>query len=167
MKKLVLVLVGLLILTVSPALGRSFTGKVVKVADGDTITVLHDQQTTRVRLSEIDCPETAHGKNKPAQPFGMAAKRFVLDKAAQKIVTINVITTDRYGRTIGEVILPSGQSLNRELVKVGLAWWYRAYSKDPKLGFLEQDARMAKRGLWSEPGAVPPWQWRRGHRTPQ
>lgn len=142
-----------------PVFAGSFTGRVVSVSDGDTLIVLRPGNVQeKVRLAEVDCPEKD-------QPFGQAAKRFTLDRAAQKTVTVVVRTTDRYGRTVGEVLLPDGMSLNRELVRTGYAWWYRQYSKDGSLGTLESEARLAKRGLWSEPNPVPPWEWRRGSRT--
>lgn len=136
---------------------RSFTGKVVKVSDGDTIQVMHEGKAEKVRLAGIDCPESK-------QPFGQAAKRFVLDIAAQKTVTVLVETTDRYGRTVGEVILPDGRNLNQELVRAGYAWWYRKYSSDSTLGELEEKARAARIGLWGDLVPVPPWDWRRGER---
>jgi endonuclease YncB( thermonuclease family) len=142
-----------------PAFAGSFTGRVVSVSDGDTLVVLRPGNVQeKVRLAEIDCPEKG-------QPFGQAAKRKTGDLAAQKTVTVEVRTTDRYGRTVGEVFLPDGSSLNRELVRAGYAWWYRQYSKDASLGDLEAEARRARRGLWSETNAVPPWEWRRGNRT--
>ena len=134
-----------------------FSGRVVKVTDGDTVQVLHNGRAEKVRLAEIDCPE----KN---QPYGKAARRFALNMAAQKTVTVRVETTDRYGRTVGEVILPGGASLNRELVREGYAWWYRRYSNDRSLGALEEQARTERRGLWQDPDPVPPWDWRRGKR---
>ena len=69
--------------------------------------------------------------------------------------------TDRYGRTVAKVVLPDGRSLNQELVRQGLAWWYRQYAPhDQILAGLEAEARAAKRGLWSERNPVPPWEWR-------
>jgi hypothetical protein len=47
-----------------------------------------------------------------------------------KDVAIHVKDTDKYGRTVADVILPDGRTLNRELVRAGLAWWYRKYSTD-------------------------------------
>jgi len=91
---------------------KSFSGKVVKVSDGDTIQVMHEGKAEKIRLAGIDCPESK-------QPFGQAAKKFVLEIAAQKSVTVYVETTDRYGRTVGEVILPDGRNLNKELVRAG------------------------------------------------
>ncbi|MGV7235532.1 MAG: thermonuclease family protein, partial [Nitrosomonadaceae bacterium] len=135
----------------------SFTGKLVKVLDGDTVEVLHDGKAERIRLAQIDCPE----KN---QPFGQAAKRYVLDVAAQKIVTVEVDTVDRYGRTVGEVFLPDGSNLNKQIVGAGFAWQYKRYSKDSAYADLEAQARAARLGLWQGMSPVPPWEWRRGQR---
>ena len=85
----------------------------------------------------------------------------MLQVAAQRTVTVQVVTTDRYGRTVGEVVLPDGRSLNQELVRAGYAWWYRKYSDDAVLEALEAEARGARRGLWAELDPVPPWAWRR------
>ncbi len=136
---------------------NAFTGKVVKVTDGDTLEVMHNGRAEKVRLAGIDCPENG-------QPYGQAARRFALELVAQKIVRIEVETTDRYGRTVGEVFLNNGTSLNRELVRNGHAWWYRRYSSETSLGQLEDAARQARRGLWQEPDPVAPWDWRRGKR---
>jgi micrococcal nuclease len=51
--------------------------------------------------------------------------------------------------------------LDKELLKAGLAWHYKQYSRDPELAKLEFQARSAKRGLWVEPDPVAPWEWRR------
>lgn len=147
----------LLFLSSSPVFALSFSGNVVKVSDGDTIQVMHDGHAEKIRLAGIDCPEKK-------QAFGQAAKRFTLDLAAQKVVTVKIETTDRYGRTVGEVILPGGKSLNRELVRAGYAWWYQKYSSDTTLGMLESEARAARRGLWADLNPVSPWAWRRGEK---
>lgn len=150
------ILIGLVtLMSTGFAAGESFTGKVVNVTDGDTVVVLRAGNIQeKIRLAEIDCPEKS-------QAFGQGAKQFTLDKAAQKNVTVEVRDHDRYGRTVGEVFLPDGKSLNRELVRNGYAWWYRRYSKDESLGELEAQARTARRGLWSDPAAVAPWDWRK------
>ncbi|MBS1856124.1 MAG: thermonuclease family protein [Acidobacteria bacterium] len=68
----------------------------------------------------------------------------------------------RYKRTVAEIILPDGRNLNQEVVRAGLAWWYRTYAKhDAVLPALEDEARAAKRGLWADPSPMPPWEWRR------
>ena len=136
----------------------TYTGKVVRVLDGDTIEVLVEQKPIRIRLAEIDCPE----KN---QPYGQAAKKYVLKIAAHEIVTVHSKAKDRYGRTIGEVILPNGDSVNRLLIRDGYAWHYKKYSKDESLAELENQARKNKVGLWQDNNPVPPWSWRRGRKS--
>ena len=79
-----------------------------------------------------------------------------------KTVTVLTHGRDRYGRTIGDVILPDGANMNQALVKVGLAWWYRQYAPhDDTLRMLEDKARKDRRGLWADPQPVPPWCWRK------
>ena len=157
MKFTVVVLLSFLWLFVSQANATSFTGKLVKVLDGDTVEVMHDGKAERIRLAQIDCPE----KN---QPFGQVAKRYVLDIAAHKVITVQVETVDRYGRTVGEVFLPDGSNLNKKIVGAGYAWQYKRYSKDTEYAGLESKAREGKLGLWQDNSPVPPWEWRRGQR---
>lgn len=117
--------------------------------------MLVGREQIKVRFHGIDCPERK-------QAFGNRARQFTGDAAFGKLVTVIVRDKDRYGRTVGEVILPDGRNLNHELVKAGLAWWYVKYAKgDEKLQRLEMEAREAKRGLWSDPHDEPPWEFRR------
>ena len=83
------------------------------------------------------------------------------------MVTIQAYDTDRYGRTIGDVILDDGRNLSQELVKAGYAWWYRKYAPgNTVLEKFEAVAREAKEGLWNDPHPIPPWDFRhRGERT--
>lgn len=67
---------------------------------------------------------------------------------------------DKYGRSVGDVLLIDGRSLNQELVRAGLAWWYRKYSDDKALADLEADARRRRTRLWSDQDPVPPWIFR-------
>jgi len=136
------------------ALAADFTGHVVGVTDGDSIKVMHEGKAEKIRLSGIDCPEKK-------QPFGTRARQFTSQLVFGKEVTVQETGRDRYGRTLAEVILPDGRSLNQELVKVGLAWWFWKYSKDPSLKELEVEARRMNRGLWAEPNPTPPWEWRK------
>jgi micrococcal nuclease len=133
----------------------SFTGKVVGVSDGDTISVMHEGKAERIRLSGIDCPEKV-------QAFGAKAKQFTSSMCFGKEVTVKVLTKDRYGRTIGEVFLLDSKSLNSEIVRSGYAWWYRQYSPhDKKLEKLEKEAKGSRKGLWIDKNPVPPWTFRR------
>jgi len=132
---------------------------VVGVADGDTIKVMHNGKAEKIRLHGIDCPEKA-------QPYGTKAKQFTSAMVFGKAVTVQVRGFDKYGRTIGDVLLPDGRNLNRELVAAGLAWWYRQYApQDDTLRKLEDSARREKRGLWADPNPVRPWEWRKEQRT--
>ncbi len=103
-------------LIAAQALATDFTGRVVGVSDGDTITVLSKGKPVRIRLHGIDCPEKR-------QAFGNRAKQATSKLVFGQTVTVHVMDKDRYGRTVGEVILPDGRVLNQELVKAGFAWW--------------------------------------------
>lgn len=139
-----------------PARG-DFTGRVVGVSDGDTIEVMRAGRAVRVRLQGVDCPESR-------QAYGTRAKQFTSELVFGKTVAVQVHGTDQYGRILGEVILPDGRSLNRDLVRNGYAWWYRRYSDDPVLQQLEEEARRERRGLWREKNPTPPWEFRRERR---
>src|SRR4051794_38635456 len=100
-----------------PALAESFQGRVVAISDGDTIRVLHGSEQVRVRLHGIDAPE--HN-----QAFGTRSRQFAGELAHEKLVRVEVVDTDRYGRSIGVVTLPDGRKLNHELVRASFAWWF-------------------------------------------
>jgi micrococcal nuclease len=136
-------------------IGAEYSARVVGITDGDTIRVLHEGREVRIRLHGIDCPESK-------QAFGTRAKQFTSEMVFDQVVRLRVRDIDRYGRTVAEVSLEDGRMLNRELVRAGLAWWYRHYAPhDTTLEQLEQEAREAKRGLWADPDPVAPWEWRR------
>ena len=138
-----------------------FSGRVVGVSDGDTITVMHNGRGEKILLYGIDCPEKG-------QRYGTKAKKFTSKRAFRKQVTVIPKTVDRFGRTVAVVILPDGANLNEELVKAGLAWWYQPYVPfDDTLRELEKQARDAKRGLWADPHAVAPWCYRMRMRGPE
>src|SRR5262249_2203785 len=142
------------ILVAGAIAAEDFRGRLLAVTDGDTITVLHDGRPTAVRLHGIDAPERG-------QAFGVRAKQVASDLAFGKIVIVHPRGVDRYGRTIAEVTLPDGRDLAQELVRAGYAWWFRRYSADYRLATLEAQARVERRGLWTDPDPVPPWEWRR------
>jgi endonuclease YncB( thermonuclease family) len=74
-----------------------------------------------------------------------------------KNVIVKPMDTDLYGRTLADVVLPDGRSLNQEMVRGGMAWWYRKYAPSDKgLSDLESEARVAKRGLWAQANPIPP-----------
>ncbi|MCJ8164533.1 thermonuclease family protein [Pontibacter sp. E15-1] len=131
--------------------------KVVGVKDGDTIVLLQNGEPVTVRLYGVDTPEKT-------QDYGQKAKQFTSDLVFGKQVRLIAHNTDRYGRTVGTIMLPDGRSLNEELVRNGYAWHYKAYSKDKNLANLEVDARRFKRGLWQDANPVAPWDYRKGKR---
>jgi endonuclease YncB( thermonuclease family) len=71
---------------------------------------------------------------------------------------------DRYGRSLRKVLLPDGSKLNERLVADGWAWHYKRHSKDARLAELEETARRRRLGLWSDPHAIPPWDFRESNR---
>lgn len=143
---------------------KELTGKVVSIADGDTITILTaEKKQVKIRFNGIDAPERG-------QPFGTKSKEFLSHLVGEKSVRIVTHGKDRYGRTIGEVFVrleksaasdPDG-NVNVMLVANGFAWHYVQYAPDSKeLAAAEQQARELKLGLWADPGAVAPWEWRK------
>jgi len=131
-----------------------FTGKVVAVADGDTISVLRDHEQVKIRLSDIDAPEKA-------QAFGNKSKQSLSDLCFGKTATLADKGKDRYGRTLARVHC-DGIDANAEQVRQGMAWVYRRYApKDSPLYAVEDEAKAARRGLWTDAEPVPPWEWRR------
>jgi endonuclease YncB( thermonuclease family) len=139
------------------AADKTSTVKVVAVHDGDTITCLTDgKQQMKVRLDAIDAPELG-------QPFGQASKQTLSSMVFGKLVTVIEKKKDKYGRTIGHVIV-DGRDTNLLMIEQGMAWHYKQFSKNARLDKAEADARAAKKGLWSNRDPVPPWDWRRGER---
>jgi len=142
----------------APANGLPWFGQVVRVADGDTLSVLKGGTLTRVRLYGVDCPERG-------QDFGTRAKQFTSEAVFGRIVEVDPVETDRYRRVVAWVRV-EGKSLNRELVRAGLAWWFRRHAfREHDLRALEMEARQNKVGLWSHPNPIPPWDFRRTEKT--
>ena len=142
---------------VIPGTVFAWSGKVVNVEDGDSIVVLRHHKEIEVRLYGIDVPEYD-------QPFGTKASRFTSKLADNKIVEVEVMDMDQYGRTVGLVYIEGdGECLNEELVKAGYAWVYERYCdiKDCEAWQkLETVARVSEKGLWSRKKPIPPWDWR-------
>jgi endonuclease YncB( thermonuclease family) len=148
----------LLVSAAALADGR-LTGKVVSVADGDSITVLSRGERHRIRLRDIDAPERG-------QPVGADSRRALVTKVLDRHVRIEGDQRDQYQRRLGVVWLGS-RDINREMVREGHAWAYRRYieADDPLLGD-EASARAARVGVWAVAEPVAPWAWRRGERAP-
>jgi micrococcal nuclease len=135
-----------------PQIVDEFSGKVVSVADGDTVTVLVDEVQIKVRLEGIDAPESG-------QSFGTRSKQALSQLVFGKVVTVKKTGSDRYGRTLG-IVNVGNLDANAMMIEDGWAWHYKQYNKDPRLASLEIAARDAKRGLWEDPSPLAPWEFR-------
>ncbi len=128
---------------------------VVAITDGDTIKVrCGDGEQTTVRLGGIDAPEKK-------QPFGQRSKQALSDICYRQQATITPKAKDRYGRTVADVDC-NGKDAGAAQVRSGMAWVYDRYAKGYEALYRLQDAaRTAHAGLWSDPAPQPPWEWRR------
>ena len=153
------------------ASAETISGKVIGVADGDTVTVLDaNREPHKIRVSGIDAPEKA-------QPFGQRAKASMSTLVFGKDVDVQWSKRDRYQRIVGQVLvadpdcrkLQCPKTLDAGLTQItlGLAWWYKKYAKDQPPGqakryeIAEQEARSRRVGLWADKEPIPPWDWRK------
>ncbi|MCA9437921.1 MAG: thermonuclease family protein [Candidatus Omnitrophica bacterium] len=132
---------------------QALSGTVLTVADGDTMTLRVDGQKVKVRLQGIDCPERQ-------QAYGQEAGDFIREQVQGEQVEVRKLGVDQYDRVLGEVFL-NGENLNKELLREGLAWWYEKHARDrTDYRDLQDEAKREGRGLWSDPDAIPPWEFR-------
>lgn len=153
----------LLVLLLSNPVWADVTGKVVRVSDGDTVTILDDgKQQHRVRLTGIDAPERG-------QPFGTASRDNLASLVAGKNVVVKSDSRDRYGRILGKIQV-DGIDANLEQLRAGMAWWYRYYAHTQPVEdreayeAAEGAAKSERAGLWSQPKPINPYDWRKGKR---
>ena len=164
----------ILTLLTNHLLAYEFRGMVVKVSDGDTITVLDEGKVQhKIRMYGIDAPEKT-------QPYGTKSKEALSRRIADanNQVTVNVINTDRYGRLVA-IVYPcywhemagactATSSLNEDQIVYGLAWAYVSYLKKrdkEKYILCENVARGINAGLWAMKNPTPPWKFRKSKRT--
>jgi endonuclease YncB( thermonuclease family) len=147
-----------------PAHAKIITGRVVKIADGDTLTVLDRlNRQHKVRLIGIDAPERK-------QPFSTISRQHLANLVFGKKVRVEWYKRDHYQRVLGKVLL-NGQDINLEQLKAGLAWHYKQYQGDQLRGDRGLYAKAQKHaslkgiGLWSDSSPVAPWDFRRRKRA--
>ena len=135
-------------------------GKVIKVSDGDTITVLDsNNQKHKIRLKGIDAPESQ-------QAFGDISTQSLSELVYDKEVLVTWDKKDKYYRILGKVIV-DGNDANYEQLTKGLAWYYKQYEKDlsdedkKRYSEAEEWARNYTEGLWADSNSIPPWEFRR------
>jgi endonuclease YncB( thermonuclease family) len=152
-----------LALTTSTVCADTLTGRVVSIADGDTLTLLDATKTQhKIRLAGIDSPEKG-------QPFGQVCKKSLSDLAYDRVAAVETSKVDRYGRAIGKVLV-NGRDVNLEQIRLGCGWHYKKYqneqSLDDRLSYnsAEVSARANRVGLWADKDPVPPWDWRKARK---
>ena len=150
-----------LLLTFLPALAFSaqLAGRVVGIADGDTLTLLDaGNQQYKVRIGGIDAPEKR-------QAFGQRSKENLSRLAFSKTAQADCPKQDRYRRHVCTVTV-DGRDVGLEQIRAGLAWWYRKYADEQPAAQrvdyenAEATARRQRAGLWMESAPVPPWEFR-------
>jgi micrococcal nuclease len=129
------------------------SAEVIRIADGDTLTVLEGRRQVKIRLANIDAPERR-------QSYGNRSRQSLAALCFRKEATYEVQDIDRYGRTVA-VVTCNGVNANRHQVQTGMAHVYTRYNKDRDLPALQEQAKASKRGLWADPEPVPPWEFRR------
>lgn len=133
---------------------KNIDGRVVGIADGDTLTVLDANNVQhKVRLNAIDAPELG-------QAFGQASKKALSQICYGSNAFVQYIDTDKYNRTVGRVLC-NGKDAQEAMVSQGYAWVYDKYvSNYGYLYDLQNTAKQQKLGLWSDMSPIPPWDWR-------
>jgi endonuclease YncB( thermonuclease family) len=146
----------LLLFAASAAQAETFVGKVVRVSDGDTLTVLVDRKQVTIRLLEIDAPEKK-------QAFGQRSRESLAQMCAAQQALVSGTGRDKYGRVLGRVQC-QGMDANAEQVRRGMAWVFDRYVTDRSLYALQNEARAAQVGLWADKQPTAPWNWRKQHK---
>lgn len=154
---------ALLLFIALSAQAEVLSGKVVRVADGDSITVLLSGRQERVRLAAIDAPESH-------QAFGRKSRESLAEMVAGKTVMIDTNKRDHYQRIVGKVLL-NGVDIGLEQIKRGMAWHYKHYAHEQETedqSAYAQAEYMAQRdqlGLWRDQQPMPPWEFRKLRRS--
>ena len=136
-----------------PAAWPEFSGKVVGVDDGQSVTVQKEGRSSRIRLCGLEAP-------RPGQEYAGQSKAFLAGLAFGREVTVKPRERGADGRLAAVVQLKDGRNVNQEVVRAGMAWAARAPAADPALVEIEADARGDRRGLWREENPVAPWDFR-------
>ncbi|MFN4350956.1 MAG: thermonuclease family protein [Hylemonella sp.] len=146
-----------------PSQAKLISGRVVHVADGDTVTGPNaNKMQHKVRLAGIDAPEKS-------QAYGESSQESLAELVANRTVIVDTDKQDRYGRRVGKVLV-NGKDVNVEQIRGGLAWFYRLHEQElsdadrQSYDRAEGGARDYRRGLWADPRPVPPWEFRAGGR---
>ena len=141
---------------VSSPLGSGESCEVGRVVDGDTVVLELFGLEVKVRLAEIDAPESR-------QEYGSEATALLESLVRGKEIELIEVDRDRYGRVVAHLHGEHG-CVNQRLVERGAAWHYEDYSDSAAMAALQAGAKSARLGLWGRADAVAPWDFRRGGR---
>ena len=147
----------------SPVKSSSGLYQVLKVADGDTVTIRYPESNTgklKIRLNGIDAPEhSMHGK--PEQPYAKESQA-LLTKLCSDGVILQITGTEKWGRTLAWLYTPSGLCINSEMVRQGAAWYYEQFCKNNRtLAAYQAEAQKNRWGLWDQKNPQAPWDYRK------
>ena len=157
----------LFVLLVHGVCAETIQGKVIRIAEGDTLTIF-DSSTKRelkIRLAGIDAPERE-------QPHFETSRQNLAGLAYGKVVTVKWHKRDRYGRLVGTVTA-DWADVGLAQVRAGHAWWFQRYANEQtpfdrsRYETAEREAKLDKRGLWKTGKPTPPWEWRKARGLPE
>ncbi len=135
---------------------ESFTAKVSKIIDGDSVVITYRKKNIQLRLWGIDCPEWN-------QPYSQEAKQFTKQFLKKRKIVVIPKDWDKYGRLVA-IVEVGGRCINQELVKAGFAWVHIYYCREKickKWRVLEKKSRQQGIGLWHNAEPIAPWKWKR------
>jgi micrococcal nuclease len=133
-------------------------GKIKKVVDGDSIVVVDkDNKEHQVQLEGIDAPEAK-------QEYGSDATKALQKMISGKEVVVKWKSKDSFERILGHVYVGE-QFVNLEMLRIGAAWHFKRYNKDPEFAKAEEKAKEVKLGLWTNAFPSPPWDYRKENKT--
>lgn len=139
-------------------------GKVSHVADGDTVNIYVNKQRQRIRLANIDAPETGGRADRPGQPYAEKSTEALSAMVLNKTMTLDCFEKDHYDRHICNIPLSEGKTVNEQMVAKGWAWAYTGsnerYLRDKNLKKVQAKAKKESLGLWQDTKPIAPWTWR-------
>lgn len=129
------------------------TGKVVRISDGDTFVLLTaNNKQVKIRLYGVDAPEKS-------QDFGTVSREYLGKLLQDMEIVVLSKGKDKFGRVIG-LVSAGSVNVNEAMLKAGLVWHFKKYDANPAWASFEQKARAQRIGLWIQPNAIPPWEFR-------
>jgi endonuclease YncB( thermonuclease family) len=138
------------------AIGESATIVPGSIHDGDTLRIRQGEKVTKVRFCGIDAPELA-------QPLGVESRDYLRRLVGDGVVRVVTVEKDKYDRTVAELFLPDGRSVNVEMVRAGMAYHYAKYSGNcsmkGKIEQAEDQAKSSRSGVWAI-SSQRPWDFR-------